>query len=174
MDLERDGVRCRPLSGALLPGTRHERSGRNPCTTTLAGLPKLLLSWKGPGRRPGSWRRTPATLPPGSRPGRPAFSSVSTSSGIMVAKTTRSRVVPHVTERETRRTLRATAEIALQALGRTLKPEGRDVWSIFAQGEGRTLSAHQRIAAISRVGNAMNAAWVGGAQWSSSSRHDGA
>lgn len=65
-------------------------------------------------------------------------------------------VVPHVTEWETRRTLRATAEIALQTLWWTLKPEGRDVWSIFVQGEGRTLSAYQRLAAISRVGNAMN------------------
>lgn len=66
-------------------------------------------------------------------------------------------VVPHVTERQKRRKLRATAERALQALGWTLKPEGRDVWPIFVQGEGRTLSAHQRLAAISRVGNAMNA-----------------
>lgn len=67
-------------------------------------------------------------------------------------------VVPHVTEPAARRKLRATAERALQALGWTLKPEGRDVWSIFVQGEDRTLSAHQRLAAISRVGNAMNAA----------------
>jgi len=66
-------------------------------------------------------------------------------------------VVPHVTQRETRRKLRVTAERALDALGWTLKPEGRDVWSIFVQGEWRTLSAHQRLAAISRVGNAMNA-----------------
>lgn len=83
-------------------------------------------------------------------------------------------VVPHVTEPEARRKLRATAERALQALGWTLKPEGRDVWSIFVQGEERTLSAHQRIAAISRVGNAMNAASGSKAQWSPSCGHDGA
>ncbi|WP_425072918.1 hypothetical protein [Sagittula sp. S175] len=65
-------------------------------------------------------------------------------------------VVPHVTERQKRRKLRAKAEMALQALGWTLKSEGRDVWSIFVHSEWRTLSAHQRLAAISRVGNAMN------------------
>lgn len=83
-------------------------------------------------------------------------------------------VVPHVTDRQKRRKLRATAERALQALGWTLKPEGRDVWSIFVQGEWRTLSAQQRLAAISRVGNAMNAASGMGAQWSPSCGHDGA
>ncbi|QPZ91209.1 hypothetical protein [Thioclava electrotropha] len=66
-------------------------------------------------------------------------------------------VVPHVTEREAGRKLRAAAERALQALGWTLKPEGRDVWSIFVQGEGRVLSFHQGLAAISRVEDAMNA-----------------
>ncbi|WP_222861208.1 hypothetical protein [Maritimibacter fusiformis] len=45
-------------------------------------------------------------------------------------------VVPHVTERQTRRKLRATAERSLQALGWTLKPEGRDVWSISFRVKG--------------------------------------
>lgn len=83
-------------------------------------------------------------------------------------------VVPHVTDREARRKLRATAERALQALGWTLKPEGRDVWSIFVPGEVRTLSAHQRLAAISRVGNAMNAASGGATEWPSTCGHDDA
>ncbi|WP_209059201.1 hypothetical protein [Paracoccus sp. R12_2] len=83
-------------------------------------------------------------------------------------------VVPHVTEPEARRKLRAAAERALQAFGWTLKPEGRDVWSIFVQGEGRTLSAHQRLAAISRLEDAMNTASVEATQWPSTCGHDDA
>ncbi len=83
-------------------------------------------------------------------------------------------VVPHVTEPEARQRLRAKAERSLQALGWTLKPEGRDVWSIFVQGEGHTLSAHQRLAAISRVGNAMNAVSVEATERPSTCGHDDA
>lgn len=83
-------------------------------------------------------------------------------------------VVPHVTERAARRKLRAKAERSLQALGWTLKPEGRDIWSIFVQGEGHTLSAHQRLAAISRVGNAMNAVSVEATERPSTCGHDDA
>lgn len=83
-------------------------------------------------------------------------------------------VLPHVAERETRRKLRATAEKALQALGWTLKPEGRDVRSIFLRGAGRVLSGHQRLAAISRVEDAMNAASIGATEWPSTCGHDDA
>ncbi len=83
-------------------------------------------------------------------------------------------VVPHVTERETRRKLRPTAEKALQALGWTLKPEGRDVRSIYVRGAGRVLSAHQRLAAISRVEDAMNGASIGATEWPSTCGHDDA
>mgnify|MGYP005988944239 CR=1 FL=1 len=62
-------------------------------------------------------------------------------------------VVPLVKDQETRRLIRGEAEAAFRALGWTIRPEGRDVRSIFGRAESR--SQHERLLAFSEVRKAM-------------------
>ena len=58
-------------------------------------------------------------------------------------------VVPLVKDQETRRLIRGEAEAAFRALGWTIRPEGRDVRSIFGRAQGR--SQHERLLAFSEI-----------------------
>ncbi|MBY6117190.1 hypothetical protein KUW09_23540 [Mameliella alba] len=74
-------------------------------------------------------------------------------------------VEPRVTDRPRRHEVRETAEKALEALGWSLKPEGRDVRSAFYR-PSQSQSAHARLADIARVRRAVKNA--GSARASSS------
>lgn len=58
-------------------------------------------------------------------------------------------VVPLVKDQETRRLIRSEAEAALRALGWTIRPQGRDVRSIFGRAQSR--SKHGRLLAFSEI-----------------------
>lgn len=60
-------------------------------------------------------------------------------------------VVPLVRNRDIRRATRAEAESAFRALGWVIKPEGRDVRSIFGRAQG--LSQHDRLRHYSDINN---------------------
>lgn len=60
-------------------------------------------------------------------------------------------VLPLVQDQEVRRTIRAEAEAAFQALGWILKPEGRDVRSIYGRTQGQ--SQHDRLRYYSEIHN---------------------
>lgn len=62
-------------------------------------------------------------------------------------------VVPLVKDQETRRLIRGEAEAALRALGWTIRPEGRDVRSIFGRAQSR--SQHERLLAFSEIQKVM-------------------
>ncbi|MWD27197.1 hypothetical protein E0K89_006900 [Aquicoccus sp. SCR17] len=63
-------------------------------------------------------------------------------------------VEPRVTDRSRRHEVRDLAESALEALGWSLRPEGRDVRSAFYRP---AKSAHARLAAVDRVQRALSA-----------------
>ena len=65
-------------------------------------------------------------------------------------------VEPRVTDRPRRHEVRDAAEKALEALGWSLCPEGRDVRAAFYRPSKET-SAHARLAAIVRVQKALDA-----------------
>ncbi|WP_281969105.1 hypothetical protein [Roseovarius nanhaiticus] len=65
-------------------------------------------------------------------------------------------VEPRVTDRPRRHEVRDAAEKALEALGWSLCPEGRDVHAAFYR-PSREASAHAHLAAIDRVQKALNA-----------------
>ena len=52
-------------------------------------------------------------------------------------------------DQETRRLIRGEAEAAFRALGWTIRPEGRDVRSIFGRAQSR--SQHERLLAVSEI-----------------------
>ena len=62
-------------------------------------------------------------------------------------------VVPLVKDQETRRLIRGEAEAAFRALGWTIRPEGRDVRSIFGRAQSR--SHHERLLAFSEIQKVM-------------------
>ncbi|MBR06675.1 MAG: hypothetical protein CMP48_03230 [Rickettsiales bacterium] len=63
-------------------------------------------------------------------------------------------VEPRVTDRSRRHEVQDLAETALEALGWSLRPEGRDVRSAFCRP---AKSAHARLAAVDRVQRALSA-----------------
>ncbi len=63
-------------------------------------------------------------------------------------------VEPRVTDRSRRHEVRDLAETAFEALGWSLRPEGRDVRSAFYRP---AKSAHARLAAVDRVQRALSA-----------------
>ncbi|WP_157968997.1 hypothetical protein [Tropicimonas sp. IMCC34011] len=62
-------------------------------------------------------------------------------------------VVPLVKDQATRRLIRGEAEAAFRALGWTIRPEGRDVRSIFGRAQSR--SQHERLQAFSEIQKVM-------------------
>lgn len=66
-------------------------------------------------------------------------------------------VEPSVTDRPRRHEVRDAAEKALTAFGWSLCPEGRDVHSAFYR-PSKEMSAHARLAAVSRVRQTLGAA----------------
>lgn len=60
---------------------------------------------------------------------------------------------PRVTDRPRRHEVRDLAEMALEALGWSLRPEGRDVRSTFYRP---ARAAHARLAAVDRVQRALS------------------
>ena len=60
-------------------------------------------------------------------------------------------IVPLVRDRDIRRAIRVEAEAAFRALGWVIKPEGRDIRSIYERDQG--LSQHDRLRYYSDINN---------------------
>ncbi|WP_339638405.1 hypothetical protein [uncultured Sulfitobacter sp.] len=69
-------------------------------------------------------------------------------------------VVPLARDQATRRTIRGEAETVLRALGWVVKPEGRDIRSIYGRTQGR--SQHDRLRYYVEIENIFRSSQVAG------------